>query len=87
MERFLKTLNISQKEIKRILDSFFGFEKDGQRCKGLVDHETEEDFDKAFESMRTGLPKELLVWLNSTNGRLRSFPEMLKASCLKPESQ
>ena len=42
-------MKISNEEIKRITNQFFGYEHDGQRCKGLVDHESEEDFDRAFD--------------------------------------
>ena len=67
-----------------ITKEIFGCESKGKRIAGLIDAENEKEFDILWEEAKQKWPRRFVGWLNGTKGRMRTFPNMIKKSMLKP---
>jgi len=84
MKRELQREGVSPSEIERITTSLLGKESDGVRTMGLVDHDDDESFTAAYNSLKSTMPETFTQWLETRRGRHRSLLDSMKKCMLRP---
>ena len=84
MKRCLKGIGVDERSTREIIDSILGKEEGGVRTEGLVDAADEATFDALLSAKRAEWPDAFNQWLDTNKGRIRSVPEAIKKSMLKP---
>lgn len=80
----LKDLNVSESERKKIQQEILGSEFGGKRVKGLVDCESETEFEELYVNKEAHWPEQFKEWMVTNKGRHRSMKATLKFCMLKP---
>ncbi|KXJ18326.1 High affinity nerve growth factor receptor, partial [Exaiptasia diaphana] len=82
-QKLLK-LSMSESSRKSIISSILGNEHHGIRTKGLVDCDTNVEFQKMYAELEAKWPEEFRNWFETTCGRVRSLRETIRQCMLKP---
>lgn len=80
----LKDLNVSESERKKIQQEILGSEFGGKRVKGLVDCESEIEFEELYVNKEAHWPEQFKEWMVTNKGRHRSMKATLKFCMLNP---
>ena len=83
MNHKLISIKVDDVQRKNILTDILGKEHDGIREMGLVDCETEDEFEQGYVNMEQRWPQEFREWMLTTKGRVRSLKDTLKVCMLK----
>ena len=75
---------VSDAENARIRLEILGSERDGKRTKGLVDCDSEEDFEQQYVELAANWPGQFRNWMETKEFRKRSLKDALKFCMLKP---
>lgn len=80
----LTGLGLKMEERKEILEGILGDERNGCRRKGLVDCETEEEFEEKYVNLEVQWPDRFSTWMRTYQGSARSLKDTIKVCILKP---
>ena len=83
MKDELKAAHVSDTESSRIRHEILGCEHQGRRVIGLVDCESEDEFEQRYIELELTWPASFSEWMRKTQGRSRSAKDCLKKSMLK----
>lgn len=79
----LLSMKVSEQKRKEIVLEILGKEYGGTREMGLVDSETQEEFEQNYIKMASKWPEDFKKWMTTKSGRVRSLKETLKQCMLK----
>lgn len=79
----LKALNMSETTKKSIQQEILGSEFGGKRVQGLVDCESEAEFEQNYVTKESQWPEEFRQWMVTSKGRHRSMKNTLQHCMLK----
>ena len=79
----LKDLNLSENERKKIQQEILGSEFGGKRVKGVVDCDSETEFEELYVNKAAHWPEQFKEWMATNKGRHRPMKATLKFCMLK----